>query len=1082
MVRRSTSDRPTWLEVRDTWQETSADLGEVFIKLNWGRPEVPQFSVSTKDGDSFDVSPVASLKNFHALQINVPETLSKPKLRNVHREVSKSYPDNVLIVRDSSEVRIEWPRRKPDGDVKYDTFTTSIEQPHQLTFQKLAGAGFEISELSRATLEDVRARVYGLSSESVTKRFYEQFRDEHDKLAASISSDAELSNEERHSYSSLLLNRLMFIYFLQKKEFLSNDPNLLNNVLAKCEESTANYYKEALLPLFFEGFNGQNSKFESKQLNDWWGDIPYINGGIFAPHGLEEKTTLDIPNSVFARVYEFFEKFDWHLDSRPIGTSNEINPEVLGYIFEQYINYTADGKKESGAYYTPEDVTGYMVAQTLIPRVLDEFVKIWPDCLSLVKGNPSDYIHRSLFHGATTTAPLIWLDAPKELLAVWEGDPIGWNILDDADANSEICLPGETWVEMFYRRERVEALIDSLSTNGLERVNDIVTLSLNGSKLVSDLIANAPDDESIHKVWGAVSELSVIDPTCGSGAFLFAALTALEPIYEELLDALGDDAHSVGKQFARGNIKYQVRKHIAMRNLYGTDIMADAIETAKLRIFLALAAVLERASELEPLPDLDFNLKAGNLVVGLYDIADASRINPEGTFVEFYNFEEIESRTLKFQSKFAEFKKAEVNALDRLPDIKKELITRQTELRELVNAKYLEIAQIDESERSDWVSAMKPFHWFTEFPEIIARGGFDIVIGNPPYIKKSNLDSRTKREILSYKAAKCPDFFAVCYERSLGVLSDSGRHSLVVMLNLSFSDQFGSLREVVSARGGAEWWSSFGKRPDALFRGVQVCNTILTVAPGAGASVSRHHLFSPDTRRHLFSNIEYFQQKREHAEYPLRGGVAENIVKRVDQAPAIAHNAPTRQVYVRPTGRYWFPVLPVGFPLLSLDGRVAEKIDRRLISIEIGPSIPGEIAVALLAGKISYLWWAATGDDFDFLRKQAEQVLSLAESKEYEPLKRFADTVVEESYSCVFGSTNAGKIQLNIRWKSLRKLTDQFDREFLSSIGLGDEWRNLNIWYRQAMKAGRDNANGVDFSREAVLEMIEKPGDHSRDF
>jgi hypothetical protein len=1073
---------PTWLEVRDTWKETRADLGEIFIKLNWGRPEVTQFSVTTKGGDTFDVSPVASLKNFHALQINVSETMSKSILRNVHREVSKRYPDNVLIVRDSSAVRIEWPRRKPDGDVKYDTFTTSIEQPHQLTFQKLAGAGFEISELSRATLEDVRARVYGLSSESVTKLFYEQFRDEHDKLAVSISSDAELSNEERHSYSSLLLNRLMFIYFLQKKEFLSNDSNLLNNVLAKCEESTANYYTEALLPLFFEGFNGQHAAFESKQLNDWWGEIPYINGGIFAPHGLEDKTGLSIPNSAFARVYEFFEKFDWHLDSRPLGTSNEINPEVLGYIFEQYINYTADGKKESGAYYTPEDVTGFMVTQTLIPRVLDEIVRIWPECLSLVKGNPSDYIHRALFHGATTTSPLIWVDAPKELLEVWEGDPIGWDVLDDADANTEICLPGETWVEMFYRRERVETLIDNLSTNGLEHVNDIVTLNLNGSKLVSDLIANAPNAESIHKIWGAISELSVIDPTCGSGAFLFAALTALEPIYEELLEALGDDAHTVGKQFDRGNIKYQVRKHIAMRNLYGTDIMADAIETAKLRIFLALAAVLERASELEPLPDLDFNLKAGNLVVGLYDIADASRINPEGTFVEFYNFDEIESRALEFQAKFTEFKKAEVNGLDRLPDIKEELIRRQTELRELVNAKYLEIAQIDESEWSDWVSAMKPFHWFTEFPEIIARGGFDIVIGNPPYIKKSNLDSRTKREILSYKATRCPDFFAVCYERSLGVLSDSGRHSLVVMLNLAFSDQFGPLREVISARAGAEWWSSFGKRPDALFRGVQVRNTILTVAPGAGASVSRHHLFSPDARRHLFSNLQYFRQKREHAEYPLRGGVAENIVKRVDEAPAITHNDPSRQIYVRPTGTYWFPVLPVGFPQLKLNHSVLEEIDHGLNKVLVPEGSTIEVATALLAGKIAYLWWSTTGDDFHVLVTQAEQVLRLAESGEDSNLQELAKTVVSAGLSHVFGSTNAGKIQLNIRWKSLRKLTDQFDREFLSSIGLGDEWRNLNIWYRQAMKAGRDNANGVDFSRKAVLAMLEKPGEQGRDF
>jgi hypothetical protein len=1068
LAKKLTSGKPTWLDVREIWQETSANLSEVFVRLNWGHADVPQFSLSTNDGETFDVRPVASLKNFHVLQIHTPVTISKSRLRNVHREVLKKYPDNVLIVRDSSTVRIEWPRRKLNGDVKYDTFLTSLEQPHQLIFQKLAGAGFEISELSRVTLEDVRARIYGLSSESVTKRFYEQFRDEHEKLAASITAKAELGNLERHSYSSLLLNRLMFIYFLQKKEFLSDDPNLLNNVLMKCDETGANFYNEALLPLFFEGFNGQEAKFKSRKLDDWWGTIPYINGGIFAPHDLEDKAALKIPNLVFTRVFEFFEKFDWHLDSRPIGTSNEINPEVLGYIFEQYINYTADGKKESGAYYTPEDVTGYMVAQTLIPRVLDEFVRVRPGCLNLVKQNPTDYIQRSLFHGATSSAPLVWRDTPKDLLAIWEGDPIGWHVLDETDTNPEIVLPGETWVEMFYRRSRLSSLIDNLSRSGIEQVSDIVTLNLNGSKLISDLTTQIEDRQSIHEIWDAVSDLSVIDPTCGSGAFLFAALTAMEPIYEELLDALGEDAHHIGEQFARGNVKYQIRKHIAMRNLYGTDIMADAIETAKLRIFLALAAVLEHPFELEPLPDLDFNLKAGNLVIGLYDILDASRINSDQMIDGFYDFDEIERQTKAFQELFRKFKDAELRDIQNVSSLKAQLIKTQSELRELTNKKFIEI--VGEGNRDDvtWLKETKAFHWFAEFPEIVERGGFDVIIGNPPYIRTSGMDQDSRDAIATYKSKKVPDFYATCFERSIQILADTGRHSLIVMLNLAHSDQYAALREVIARRGFSEWWSTYGKWPTQLFKGVRVANTLLVLGPGTEKHATRHHIFGSEVRAHLFNGIEYFPFERSGAEKPIRGGLIGNLFREIIAREVPAEAISDQYLYLRPTAQYWFPLLFGIPPVLNASGDVLKAVDAGAIPLRLSSSENRLITGATLAGKIGYGWWSSIGDDFNVVARQADVPRLFARNATVtEELQVLAEAVMEERRRAAFVSKNNDGY-INVRWSAVRKTTDFFDRALLDSIGLGAYWRPLNVWYRQSMRSGRDNHNSRYLTPEEV--------------
>jgi hypothetical protein len=126
----------------------------------------------------------------------------------------------------------------------------------------------------------------------------------------------------------------------------------------------------------------------------------------------------------------------------------------------------------------------------------------------------------------------------------------------------------------------------------------------------------------------------VLDPTCGSGAFLFAALEILAPIYEDLLKrirALLGDWQASGKKHKNyepefrkildaidrhPNEAYFIHKTIIVHNLYGVDIMEEAVEICKLRLFLKLAAQLEPGQTIEPLPDIDFNVRVGNTLVG----------------------------------------------------------------------------------------------------------------------------------------------------------------------------------------------------------------------------------------------------------------------------------------------------------------------------------------------------------------------------------------------------------------------------------------------------------------------------------
>src|SRR5207245_2110701 len=124
------------------------------------------------------------------------------------------------------------------------------------------------------------------------------------------------------------------------------------------------YYRYFLLRLFHEGLS---EKQHSPELEKLLGRVPYLNGGLFDVHVLERANPhIQIPDEAFERIFAFFGDFDWHLDDRPLKNDKEINPDVLGYIFEKYIN-----QKQMGAYYTKEDITDYISKNMIIPHLFD---------------------------------------------------------------------------------------------------------------------------------------------------------------------------------------------------------------------------------------------------------------------------------------------------------------------------------------------------------------------------------------------------------------------------------------------------------------------------------------------------------------------------------------------------------------------------------------------------------------------------------------------------------------------------------------------------------------------------------------
>ena len=314
-----------------------------------------------------------------------------------------------------------------------------------------------------------------------------------------------------------------------------------------------------MLKLFHEGLGKPGRDAE---LNKLLGKVPYLNGGLFEVHQLEEKyeETIQIPDAAFETVFNFFDEYDWHLDDRPLRNQNEINPDVLGYIFEKYIN-----QKQMGAYYTKEDITEYISKNTIIPFLFDAAQKRCPAAFrphpltpspkggeggqgipaplsrsgrgaggegliwQLLQEKPDRYIYEAVRQGVD-------LELPAEIAAGIEdvSQRGGWN----KPAAAGFALPTETWREHVARRRRCLELRQKLAAGEVIQINDLITHNLDIRQFAQDAIASCESSDLLKAFYQAIEQVSVLDPTCGSGAFLFAALNILEPLYTACLERM----------------------------------------------------------------------------------------------------------------------------------------------------------------------------------------------------------------------------------------------------------------------------------------------------------------------------------------------------------------------------------------------------------------------------------------------------------------------------------------------------------------------------------------------------------------
>ena len=580
------------------------------------------------------------------------------------------------------------------------------------------------------------------------------------------------------------------------------------------------------------------------------GKVPYLNGGLFEVHDLErDHPEIHIPDEAFEQIFAFFDAYQWHLDDRPLRNDNEINPDVLGYIFEKYIN-----QKQMGAYYTKEDITGYISRNSIIPFLFDRARKACAIAFSpdgwvwrLLSDAPDRYFHEAVRHGITydlhSNADLVEKRAlPPEIAAGLDdiAKRDGWN----EAAPPEYALPTETWREHIARRQRYEDIRAKLAAGAIASINDLITYNLDIEKFAQDVIASSEGPELIRAFWKAINAVSVLDPTCGSGAFLFAALNILEPLYVACLEAMRgflDDLERSNRKHRPEKLRdfrqvlqqveehaserYFILKSIIIGNLYGVDIMEEAVEICKLRLFLKLVAQLDTYEQIEPLPDIDFNVRAGNTLVGFTSLAQVKKAL-SSDLIKQLSLPQIEERAEIADRAFRQFRAMQTEyGMDAsaFASAKLELRKRLTNLRDELD-EYLagEYGVKPKSRRAyqRWRDSHQPFHWFVEFYGIMHKGGFDVIIGNPPYVALKKVGYT----LPDYKSLKCGDLFALCCERSTYLNNNSyGSLAMIIPLNGYSTESMSSLRNFLLSSYSENHLSYFSAsdQPASLFTGVR---------------------------------------------------------------------------------------------------------------------------------------------------------------------------------------------------------------------------------------------------------------------
>ena len=973
---------------------------ELFItEMGWnrfrGQADILPFEV---DGITYRMTTIAERNGFQIITCPVHAIPTTTACKKIDYRLRRNANDYICIFYLPGSEHHLWIAPVKTVE-KRDVVTVEYETAEKadFLFSKVDALSFDLGETT--TIVDVKERIQGtfaVNSEKITKDFYTGFKKEHKAFAEFITGiDDHIEakdNRNKQWYTSVMLNRLMFCYFIQKKGFLDGNVDYLQHKLKWVQKEQGedrfykSFYRGFLSDLFHDGLNAprHDAEFERK-----YGRIPYLNGGMFDEHQLErDYADIDICDDAFIRLFNFFDTWRWHLDTRITASGKDINPDVLGYIFEQYINDRA----QMGAYYTKEDITEYIGKNCIIPFLMDKTAEKSGEAFATdgfvwqtLRESGDRYIYDAVKKGYSDD----WKEQIPENISIGI-DTTQSGLLErrsqwNTKTSDAFALPTEIWRETIERLQRCESILAKIRNGEITHINDFITYNLDIRSFAYDLLRTTDDHLFVLHFYKALQNVTILDPTCGSGAFLFAAMNILEPLYEVCIERMQEfnaqnslwfkaELEEISNKY-RSNIQYFIFKSIILRNLYGVDIMVEATEIAKLRLFLKMVAVVEvdkRADNLglDPLPDIDFNIRCGNTLVGYATEEELNRDLTWGDMFANAEFrEKVEEEMQLVAMAYETFKHVQFNQEEDMIAFKQakwDLKQRLNQLNELLNRRMHANTGLSYDK---WLSSHQPFHWLAEFYQIIkGNGGFDVIIGNPPYVTFT--DSSLKYNVRGFATYNTKNLFALCGERFTSLICKNASIGYIIPLSGMSIDGFEALQNIIYSN--CHSWNSYysgDRNPSELFTGVKIRAGIYVsrhIDTNGKKYVGRYIKYSAAERSILFSKINYVEVKNYITAPKVPTAIGYSVLQKIDDMNTTLVNKciPEDMIYYHAAPIHWGKCLNNLSILQSNNLNIADSYKTLNISHEYR-----DFAFILLNSSLFFFYWIVFSDCYNLTKK-----------------------------------------------------------------------------------------------------------------
>jgi hypothetical protein len=587
------------------------------------------------------------------------------------------------------------------------------------------------------TIEEIEN---AFSIEKVTDEFFGQYKDLYVKLYEHFKNDSHIQSElikadiDNTRFTKKLLGQIVFLYFLQKKGWLGVPQNehwgkgkkcFIQDLFEEAQTKNRNYFKDYLQPLFYEALakerNNENSYYKRFDCR-----IPFLNGGLFEAEYKWETANITITENLFRNEEK--------------NKAGDTGTGVLD-VFDRY-NFTIK-----------ED------------EPLDKEVAVDPEMLGKVFENMLEITERKSKGAFYTPREIVHYMCQESLIHYLD------NALNDySETYQEL---GDAQSNMFGNNGKAgQQSLQSTMQNIKVQKADIETYIREGHFALEhdQRVANTGKEtkdykyiipESIRQhadlIDQKLSEIRICDPAIGSGAFpvgllheLVTAQLVLKPHLSKayLNKKLDDYGFQFHESINESRYVYRLKRHIIQESIYGVDIDASAIDIARLRLWLSLVVDEDDLDPIETLPNLDYKIVCGNSLIGL----PAQGADRYPTLMD-----ELESLKRSFYDETNEQEKKK--------------------LRIEINEKIQTVLQTAE----DYDGYKIDFDFKLYFSEVWReKGGFDVVIGNPPYgVKFTKEEKNLLREIYPESQFKI-DSYSLFILRGMLDLKQSGYLSYII--------------------------------------------------------------------------------------------------------------------------------------------------------------------------------------------------------------------------------------------------------------------------------------------------------------